>query len=454
MDKYYNLYLKYKSKYIKLKNKINQKSGSLKDISNNSLKFDTFINRIKEAPDNYWKFMAEKNKNADKITYKNLDTYKDMYQLNEFKLVNEEEIEHLTEKVLNIYDQLQPNINNQSQIIKKIIPNESNVIFMGDYHSSLHSLLDCILNLKSNGYFKNDSWELKDNNFIVFTGDLVDRGPYGIECLCLLYLLFIINNTNDYKIIILNGNHEEDYLYMIYGLGEELNFQIKNQEIKNRFKFLIDRLPVALFLKYNNPDSQWFQFCHGGIDYYTQNDTNIILDFLNSENLILELPTVPIGFLWSDFTNNENTPTDLSHTRAVISKFDVYNILRKHNIKMVISGHQDLENLGLILRFGKYSEPVDKNYRVTDKGTSFKTLSSIKHSYQQKIKNGSDIIETKDLLALTISSATISRSLPFSIYGVLKNDNQINIEWFTSCNTQYLFDKSNEPEECFYKNEN
>ena len=450
MTNFHNLYIEYKFKYIKLKNKINQKSGSLNDIPDDGLKLDAFVERIKNAPKNYWKFMADKNKVSDKITYKKLDLYKNMYELEEFKLISKEEIDDLINMVLNIYDTVQPNINNETQIIKKIIPNESNVIFMGDYHSSIHSLLDCIFNLKKNNYFKDNSWELKDNNFIVFTGDLVDRGPYGIECLCLLYFLFIINNKNDYKVIILNGNHEEENIYMVHGLGNELNFQIDNEYIKNRFKFLITRLPVALFLKYSKQNSKWFQFCHGGVDHFTQIDSNLILDFLNSEDTILNLSLIPNGFLWSDFTNNENTITNDNNTRGVISKFDLYNTIQKHNIKMIISGHQDLENLGLILNFDKFSEPINKFYQTSDEGTSFKTLTSIKSSYENNIKNGSDIIETKDVLALIISSATISRGLPYSIYGVLKNENEIYIEWFTSCNTHYIFNKSKmEPEECF-----
>ena len=59
MTNFHNLYRKYKFKYIKLKNKINQKSGSLNDIPEDGLKLDAFVERIKNAPKNYWKFIMK-----------------------------------------------------------------------------------------------------------------------------------------------------------------------------------------------------------------------------------------------------------------------------------------------------------------------------------------------------------------------------------------------------------
>ena len=92
-----------------------------------------------------------------------------------------------------------------------IIKKNSKIAFFGDYHSALHSLAECLLDLKNQNFFLEEkSWVLKEDEYIIFTGDIVDRGPYGIECLYLLYQLFILNNYNGKnKVIILNGNHEE-----------------------------------------------------------------------------------------------------------------------------------------------------------------------------------------------------------------------------------------------------
>ena len=45
-----------------------------------------------------------------------------------------------------------------------------------------------------------------ENYNIVFTGDIIDRGPYVLECLYVIFLLFLINDKN--RIIVTKGNHE------------------------------------------------------------------------------------------------------------------------------------------------------------------------------------------------------------------------------------------------------
>ena len=59
---------------------------------------------------------------------------------------------------------------------------------MGDLHSSFHSLLHFIFDLHSKDFFKKDRLEIKDNHKIIFLGDLVDRGPYGLENLPVYFL--------------------------------------------------------------------------------------------------------------------------------------------------------------------------------------------------------------------------------------------------------------------------
>ncbi len=87
---------------------------------------------------------------------------------------------------------------------KKVIPAGSKVCFMGDIHGSLHSLLRNLKRLQLLD-FLGDDFKLKEGNYMVFLGDYVDRGTYGIE---VLYLLMCLKLANWDKVILLRGNHE------------------------------------------------------------------------------------------------------------------------------------------------------------------------------------------------------------------------------------------------------
>ena len=100
---------------------------------------------------------------------------------------------------------------------------------------------------------------------MVFLGDIVDRGPLGIECLYIIYLLFLINNLEEERVFILNGNHEEKETYSYNEFPEELEKQLNPDRITD-LEQLIRYLPLALFIKIDKENSKWYQFCHGGID--------------------------------------------------------------------------------------------------------------------------------------------------------------------------------------------
>ena len=190
-------------------------------------------------------------------------------------------------------------------IIKQTLPKESKIIYLGDYHSSVHSLIDIIINLRNKNILT-DEYKLADNYYIVFLGDIVDRGPLGIECLYIIYLLFLINNSNEKeRVFILNGNHEEKETYSRFDFHKELEYQLKPDTIK-KVEELIRYLPFALFIKIDE-QSKWYQFCHGGIDKHQLNFENF-RSFLDSNTNYLTLSyktNEVVGFLWSDFITIE-----------------------------------------------------------------------------------------------------------------------------------------------------
>ena len=468
----------------------------------------TFIEKSKESPANYWQHYLT-NAKAKNVVLPYEDIGKDKYGVSKdgvskdgvskedalkytynasiFKLVNKEEIDNITKKCEELYiNKLLPSLYSrdskdyQKHILKYSLPANSKIAYFGDYHSSLHSLIQCLEDLKKQDFFENNTWEMKENRYLVFLGDLVDRGPYGIECLYLLYLLFIINNQTEYRVFIINGNHEEQKYYKKRGFKKELNNQINNNKIIDSFENLIKKLPLALFLTNNNKD--WYQFCHGGIDASQIPvsttlgpdggiDASQIPDdatplkselkyFLNVDNnnnyhtlKIKEtkpgssgdtvVPTSNRGFLWSDFTSNNHNPDRIYNEGRgwIYPAKKVAEITKHNNIITIISGHQDLINYGVILRPVEDNDEKyvwDDGYYKESSEVALKTLKVIQDA-EKKSQGGTAEIDMNDVSATIISSSTISKLLKFSIYGILDlQTNKSNIIWIPACNTTYL----------------
>ena len=113
------------------------------------------------------------------------------------------EISSISNQIINKFKEfhkLDEKKNSERIVIKMILEKNSKIIYFGDYHSSVHSLITSIKNLKKKGIL-DDRYKLQEDYYIVFLGDLVDRGPYGIELLYIVLLLFLINNENEYRFI-------------------------------------------------------------------------------------------------------------------------------------------------------------------------------------------------------------------------------------------------------------
>ena len=85
---------------------------------------------------------------------------------------------------------------------------DSQVCFFGDLHGSAHSLLRDLKKLKELGYLDNQFKITKKNFHIIFLGDYIDRGIYGVE---VVYTLCRLKLANPSQVILVRGNHE-DYI--------------------------------------------------------------------------------------------------------------------------------------------------------------------------------------------------------------------------------------------------
>ena len=260
--------------------------------------------------------------------------------------------------------------------------------------------------------------ELKPNNYIVFLGDLVDRGPYSLEVLLFVFNLKVINPNNVY---IINGNHEDYETYRFGGLGDEIDYQFTNDPNRlNKIKNTLYYLPSVIYLKFNN---KWYHLSHGGmLDDY---ESIRIDDFLKSDAIYYywDDNNYDNGYKWNDFDQFLYT-YDIDRG-WIFSPKETKNYLMKFNLESIISGHQDMNTLLLLInnpssniiyndyrfelcRSHTHCDPYGKNYNLYGPIIDDKTK-----------KNIIRLNPSTDFLALRTSTATISKLISMNVYLVL-----------------------------------
>jgi hypothetical protein len=156
---------------------------------------------------------------------------------------------------------------------------DAKIALFGDLHGSVHSMIRDLLKLRDDGYLDNNFRIIKDNFYIAFLGDYIDRGIYGVEVMYTLARLKIANPTG---VFIVRGNHE-DYLIEpgfraahtkeeekdnAPSLVDELyrKFDLSEKEEIAIFRFY-EILPVVLYIGCGDDAHRDFmQCCHGGIE--------------------------------------------------------------------------------------------------------------------------------------------------------------------------------------------
>lgn len=377
---------------------------------------------------------------------------------------------------------------NISFIQKIRLPSKSKVCIIGDVHSSLHSVLNILIEIKDD-YFENDEdMILKENRFLIFLGDIIDRGPYSMELLC---LVFGLKNNNFDKVFIINGNHEEYSMYRTFinpinhkpQIGLEYEY-INQTQSENEFESIQDSsinevlfmLPSCIYLEVND---KFYHLSHGAFEPEVSNisinssdevrkkfksedpNRSELNSFLTSDKTFhlisywLHEEKDPNNYKWGDFDDTVDR-IDLNIERSGpdpntnIYKFGIEatkEYIKKNNIISLITGHQDKEPLGLLLDNDKeisstryirstnynlynlnlnnidhneatqYFEEFDKLIFDED-GNSKKNISrdDKKRIYELlnlKAKNFKIELDPTEFLALTTSTATQSKFLPY-----------------------------------------
>lgn len=265
--------------------------------------------------------------------------------------------------------------------VKKTVPKDNKIACFGDLHSSVHTLLRSLLRLVKMQYL-DTNYKLVPNFHIIFLGDLIDRGIYGIE---VFYIIMKLKITNPDQVHICRGNHESYTTSYNYGFVEEVLCSISEQKEKcqldhfetaSKYTRITPRfteisrswlfLPSAIFL--NLGDDQYIQFCHGG--FYRNYEK--IRNFLQNDSVFLKIKPNEYtdDFMWSDFRCGKIERKNFvdkvlgfqNKIRGAGQIYDAFETLRycqETGIVAVIRGHQDLyNNTKLITYLPTCKDPV------------------------------------------------------------------------------------------------
>jgi hypothetical protein len=358
---------------------------------------------------------------------------------------------------------------------------DEEILILGDFHSAFHSLGDIIGANRRNFFVDGDTLEVKNNRFIIFLGDLLDRGPYNME---ILYLAYKLKLANPYNVFIINGNHENEnqweYLWTeqieVTSTGYELSHTryVETQSIGGfvgqryeAFKKCLWFLPSVIYLNFNGKN---YHLSHGAFDPVCGNIDSVLLTniaspvppntqyvsgFLKSTEefwyITDELDTSQEDirldmFKWGDM-RQENGINDTRPDRLVFGKNIIEQYLEKNKLECIISGHQDQVPLGLILSDKRLSNKcIDNvnlkhwnefNIRPTNFYDFFLPENSLKKDYYKEIVL--NLRPGDDFLALVTSSATIARKLVLNknTYLVMKTNQNVGQDGGYSFNKNF-----------------
>lgn len=273
---YYNKYMKYKSKYLKLNINYSyhtyQKGGG----------YDKIDNWIQNCNEKLVKYVQVDNPNAKGTAFqaqKTFLTWDDMEaRLGEFIQTTLGKLKD-TNKWIN-YDDNKPTDEflNQEVITEKLYYTQrancadtDKIIFHGDFHGDIESMNLLLSKLKEKQILNND-FTVNDGYKIVFLGDYVDRGWYGSE---IIYVILTLLNKNPGKVYAVRGNHEDwelnkkDDSKFAHELAHKFteSSDINNNQDLTKIRKIIQKfyelLPAALFLKIKG---KFYQCCHGGLE--------------------------------------------------------------------------------------------------------------------------------------------------------------------------------------------
>ncbi|MBY9020102.1 MAG: metallophosphoesterase [Candidatus Lokiarchaeota archaeon] len=200
---------------------------------------------------------------------------------------------------------------------------QDKIIVIGDLHGDLKSLMRLVEIIR-----------LENPKYVIFLGDIVDRGLYQLECFILILALKI---TDSSKYYLLKGNHETFEVNQNYGFYQDFLNRFKNPKRFNQILSIYNALPYCALV------NESILCLHGGIpeDYNAINKlkgiktTEINLVYENTAKSLLQI-------MWNDPKPNLKGFSDSFRGKDI--KFfgeDVFiDFMRENNLDILIRAHE------------------------------------------------------------------------------------------------------------------
>jgi len=285
----------------------------------------------------------------------------------------------------------------QAYAEKVVVPTDAVVAIHGDLHGDVHSVNRFIATCAQRGFLdEQNPFKIKKNNFyMLFLGDYVDRGWYGTE---VLYTILRLKNENPDNVFMVRGNHEDVELNSGGRFGAEMKKKFASPLVLKKINQLYNSLPVVLYLGAGKEgDYNVVQCCHGGIEVgfnpqklleSNHHRAGVTISHVvqksgfnhiccaqtaHLQHCFQDKPiTTSNGFMWSDFIVDPYTPLALSPRDGFAGTMFTYGqsctkqLLKawsgkSYHIRSIFRAHQhsDGEMRARILNTDQLSHPFD-----------------------------------------------------------------------------------------------
>ena len=200
---------------------------------------------------------------------------------------------------------------------------KNEVWVIGDIHGNLESLQRLI-----------EIINVKKPEFVIFLGDIVDRGANQLECL-ILVLALKIRYPNRYYL--LKGNHETLEINKAYGFFQEFKYRFKDQKKFDEVLAVYNVLPFCALV------NKGILCLHGGIP----EDIAILrkLSGLKTRDIVSVSKTIAeslVQIMWNDPKSDLKGFSE--SFRGPGTNFfgeDVFNdFMKEYNLKYLIRAHE------------------------------------------------------------------------------------------------------------------
>jgi len=213
---------------------------------------------------------------------------------------------------------------NENLVLNLEASNKKDIFVVGDVHGNLNSLKKIYSIIQE-----------KEPKYVVFLGDIVDRGSYQIECLCFVLSLKILYPG---KYFLLRGNHETLQMNKYYGFYQDFNMRFGEKGDFTEITSLYNLLPICAII------NESILCLHGGVPENT-NILNEIKDLKKKELQYSPSGSTEEGIfqmLWND--PKEGLSGFMNSFRGDGIKFfgkDVFDeFIEKYNLKFIIRAHE------------------------------------------------------------------------------------------------------------------